>query len=292
MTVNTTDVNNTPGPEGGSGNEAQQKKRRRRRGKRPPSAPAAGSGNAAPSTESPSPQNSAGTSQGRTSGSGQAEQSRSKGRRHKRRKEDRQSEAQHAPAQLTTNNTQHDAGPALIAEKTENTPKAEKTEKSGKRQRPDTPPKRESVLQRRLHREAVNREDLHEETPTPVSGPINATSVDSYISQLRGWQREVVGKLRSMVKSQAADAEETILWSQPVYTLNGPVIYIKAFSDHVNLGFWRGNELDDPSNRLSGELPTMRHITIRHVNEMDKELFEALIRQAVKLNRDKGDPTQ
>ena len=76
-----------------------------------------------------------------------------------------------------------------------------------------------------------------------------------------------------------------------MYSLNGPICYIKAFSDHVNLGFWRGNEIDDPAERLVGELETMRHVTIRHVNEVDRELFEAYVRQAVKLSKEKGDAT-
>jgi hypothetical protein len=147
------------------------------------------------------------------------------------------------------------------------------------------------VLQRRLSREAKVREEQEQDEMMPPPPPVNINSVDAYMNHLRGWQREVVGKLRSIVRAQAPDAEETILWSQPVYTLDGPVIYIKAFSDHVNLGFWRGNEVDDPSGKLSGELPTMRHFTIRHVNDVDRELIEGLVRSAVKLNREKGNPT-
>ncbi|RPI67062.1 MAG: DUF1801 domain-containing protein, partial [Ignavibacteriae bacterium] len=127
-----------------------------------------------------------------------------------------------------------------------------------------------------------------EEAPAPQ--PI-ATDVDTYIRNLKGWQREVVTTLRGIVRNQAREAEEAILWSQPVYTLNGPVCYIKAFTDHVNFGFWRGNEIDDPEDLLIGELPTMRHVTIRHVNEVNREAFEGLVRSAVKLNKEKGDPT-
>ncbi len=162
--------------------------------------------------------------------------------------------------------------------------------KHGRRERQEREPQG-SVLQRRLSREAKAREESSEDDFQPAATPVNVNTVEAYISQLRGWQREVVTKLRSIVRSQAPDAKESIMWSQPVYTVNGPVVYIKAFSDHVNLGFWRGNEIDDPAGRLIGELPTMRHITIRHVNEVDRELFEAYVRAAVKLDRDKGDAT-
>jgi hypothetical protein len=35
----------------------------------------------------------------------------------------------------------------------------------------------------------------------------------------------------------------------------------------------------------------MRHIAIKSAKEIKADLFESMIRQAVKLNRDKGDPT-
>lgn len=152
---------------------------------------------------------------------------------------------------------------------------------------------RGSVLQRRSTRGGVDLDAaLAKDQPEEASAPMPiATDVDTYIKQLKGWQREVVTTLRGIVRNQARDAEEGIMWSQPVYTLNGPVCYIKAFSDHVNFGFWRGNEIDDPEDLLTGELPTMRHVTIRHVNDVKRDAFEALVRSAVKLNREKGDPT-
>lgn len=147
-----------------------------------------------------------------------------------------------------------------------------------------------SILQRRLSRES-KQHDTNDEPFVPAPQQPEAATVDAYIARLKGWQRELVTKLRTLIKQQASDASETILWSQPVFTLNGPVLYIKAFTDHVNLGFWRGNELDDSGNRLVGDLPTMRHVIIRNLNEFDKDLFEHYIRQAFKLSREKGDPT-
>jgi hypothetical protein len=69
------------------------------------------------------------------------------------------------------------------------------------------------------------------------------------------------------------------------------VCYIKAFSDHINFGFWRGTDLNDPEGLLVGDLTMMRHITLRHVNDVKRDVFEAMVREAVRLNRDKGDPT-
>lgn len=150
---------------------------------------------------------------------------------------------------------------------------------------------RGSVLQRRATRGDYDDTPKVKDEPAPVLAPINAINVDAYIGHFKGWQREVLTTLRAIIRQGAGDIDESILWSQPVFSSNGPVCYIKAFSDHVNFGFWRGIDLDDPEGLLVGDLTMMRHITIRHVNDVKRDVFEAMVRQAVRLNRDKGDPT-
>ncbi len=150
---------------------------------------------------------------------------------------------------------------------------------------------RGSVLQRRATRGDYDDTPKVKDEPAPVLAPVNAINVDAYIAHFKGWQREVLTTLRAIIRQGAGDIDESILWSQPVFSSNGPVCYIKAFSDHVNFGFWRGIELDDPDGLLVGDLTMMRHITIRHVNDVKRDVFEAMVRQAVRLNRDKGDPT-
>lgn len=147
-----------------------------------------------------------------------------------------------------------------------------------------------TVLNRRQTRGESLLPQPEPETPPPAPAR-SAKSVEEYINHLHGWQREVVITLRSIVRSQSQGIAESILWSQPVYSLNGPVCYIKAFTDHVNFGFWRGNELDDPDSLLSGELETMRHVTIRSIADVNRTVFERFVRQACKLNKEKGDAT-
>ncbi len=149
---------------------------------------------------------------------------------------------------------------------------------------------RGSVLQRRVTRGEYNDVPVQKEEPVVVT-PINAINVEAYIAHHKGWQREVLTTLRSIVRGAAGEIEESILWSQPVFSMNGPVCYVKAFADHVNFGFWRGTELEDPDGLLVGDLTKMRHITLRSMSDVNRELFESMVRQAVRLNRDKGDPT-
>jgi hypothetical protein len=117
-------------------------------------------------------------------------------------------------------------------------------------------------------------------------------TVDAYILSLDPWQAEIARKLRAIVKAAAPEASESIKWAQPVYELNGPFAYFKAFKNTVNFGFWRGADLEDPQGLLEGSGEKMRHVKLGKGEEVDRELLTGFVRQAVELNLQKGDPTK
>jgi hypothetical protein len=116
--------------------------------------------------------------------------------------------------------------------------------------------------------------------------------VDDYIRGLPVWQAEIVMKLRRIVKDAAPQAAEAFKWSQPVYEVNGPFCYMKAFKKAVNFGFWRGAELEDPKGLLQGTGEKMRHVKLSNMSDIVSETFADYVRQAVELNLSKGDPTK
>jgi hypothetical protein len=117
-------------------------------------------------------------------------------------------------------------------------------------------------------------------------------TVDGYIAGLEGWKADVVARVRRIVLEAAPEAKESIKWAQPVYEINGPFCYMKAFKHSVNFGFWRGVELEDPEGLLQGSGEKMRHVKLTSVDDVDEEAFGKFVRQAVQLNLTKGDPTK
>ncbi len=117
-------------------------------------------------------------------------------------------------------------------------------------------------------------------------------SVDEYVTSLDDWQAEIVTALREQVKKAVPDAKEAFKWAQPVYEVNGPFCYIKAFSKYVNFGFWRGIDLDDPQGLLEGAGDKMRHVKLTSVKDIRENAFQDYLRTAANLNRRKGDPTK
>lgn len=110
-------------------------------------------------------------------------------------------------------------------------------------------------------------------------------SVQQFFERLTGWQREMCQKLHDLVQETAPELTVGIKWSRPVYALNGQVCYLQAHSSHINVGFWRGAELDDPKGLLAGTGKSMRHVKIKRDEEIPHQALQALLRQAIKLDR-------
>lgn len=119
-----------------------------------------------------------------------------------------------------------------------------------------------------------------------------ARTVDEYVRGLPADQAEIVSALRDLVRGAAPRASEVFKWAQPVYEHSGPMIFIKAHKAHVNFGFWRGAEMADPAGLLQGEGDRMRHIKVASRQDIRPTAFKALVRQAVRLNAAKGNPTK
>lgn len=117
-------------------------------------------------------------------------------------------------------------------------------------------------------------------------------TVEGYIQSLEPWQMEIVSRVRAIIMKTAPHAKESMKWAQPVYEIEGPFAYMKAFKNAVNFGFWRGVDLDDSKGMLAGDGEKMRHVKLKSLDDIDEGQFTAFVRQAIELNQQKGDPTK
>lgn len=56
--------------------------------------------------------------------------------------------------------------------------------------------------------------------------------------------------------------------------------YVNVFSAHVNVGFFTGAMLTDPSNMLEGTGKRMRHVKIKPGQELNAQALDELVRQS------------
>jgi hypothetical protein len=156
-------------------------------------------------------------------------------------------------------------------------------------------PAKKAVAKKAAVKRAPAKKAAVKKAPARASAPVSARNrgmtVDAYVVGFRDWRGDTVSALRKLIREAAPDAVESIKWGQPVYEVNGPFAYIKAYKNHVNFGLWRGAELTDPKGILEGTGSRMRHVELRSVADIDTAMLQAMVRTAVEMNRIKGDPT-
>lgn len=116
--------------------------------------------------------------------------------------------------------------------------------------------------------------------------------MDGYVGKLPEGQRQIVESLRRLIREAAPQATEAFKWAQPVYEMNGPFAYIKAFGEHVNFGFWRGVEIDAGRGLLVSGGERMAHMKLRETGDVKPAEIARMVKRAVELNREKGDPSR
>lgn len=119
-----------------------------------------------------------------------------------------------------------------------------------------------------------------------------AADPDAYVAALDGWQRRCVEALRAAVRASAA-LDEVVKWGHLVYFSNGPVLLIRAESQRVLLGFWRGQRLRTVEERLQpGGKYEMATLALRENTSVGPATVRRLTREAAALNAALGDPTK
>jgi hypothetical protein len=95
--------------------------------------------------------------------------------------------------------------------------------------------------------------------------------------------------LRRLVLTEIAPCHELVLSMGPklslIYSATERVIadgicYVAPYRRHVNLGFPRGVDLDDPQGLLRGTGKAMRHVQIRQLSELDRPEVRVFLQAA------------
>jgi hypothetical protein len=107
--------------------------------------------------------------------------------------------------------------------------------------------------------------------------------VDVYIAKAAPFARPILEHVRKRVHAAAPEADETLKWGAPSFTIDGKILLMMAaFKAHA-LNFWRGQEIGDGAPKAGamgqfGKLASVADLP------PDAE-FDALIREAAALAR-------
>ena len=106
--------------------------------------------------------------------------------------------------------------------------------------------------------------------------------VEAYIAKAKTPFKEIMIQLRNLIAKTAPEAIENFKWGQPVYSTEKDFCYLKLNKQHVNIGFFNFEKLDDPENLLEGSGKMMRHIKIRKLSDIQAEVLSQMIAQSAK----------
>jgi hypothetical protein len=117
--------------------------------------------------------------------------------------------------------------------------------------------------------------------------------IDAKIEGLGGWRREVLSRIRALIKQAAPEVVEEIKWRKPsnpfgvpVWSQDGIILTGETYKDKVKLTFAKGASLEDPAGLFNSSLEgkSRRAIDLREGDGIDEEAFKALVRSAAELN--------
>ena len=92
--------------------------------------------------------------------------------------------------------------------------------------------------------------------------------------------RRLVHRLHPDVVEVVWPHQGTVGWGVGPKKMSEHYAYLAVHAGHVNLGFYRGASLPDPSGLLGGPGKAMRHVRIDDPGAVDRPEIEALLREA------------
>lgn len=108
------------------------------------------------------------------------------------------------------------------------------------------------------------------------------------IATLGGWRGTTLARMRQLILEAAPDVVEEWKWmGTPVWSHGGILCTGESYKDKIKLTFLKGASLPDPAQLFNASLDgnARRAIDIFEGQTVDAAAFQALIAQAVALNR-------
>ena len=113
-------------------------------------------------------------------------------------------------------------------------------------------------------------------------------AVDGWMQQHSGPLGILAQRWFEVMRSRGGDVTELLHDGHPTACIGDAAFaYVNSFTNHVNVGFFLGAELDDPERLLEGTGRFMRHVKLKPGHEVDANALKRLIEAAYRDMRDR-----
>jgi hypothetical protein len=103
--------------------------------------------------------------------------------------------------------------------------------------------------------------------------------VTDYINGASEEQIVILETLRELIHETIIDVSEEVKWNMPVFNNGKDFAYLRFAKNHITLGFYNIDKIQDPENLLEGEGNTLKHIKIKSKAEIQKEVISLWLKQ-------------
>ncbi len=105
-------------------------------------------------------------------------------------------------------------------------------------------------------------------------------AIDEWLAA-RGHLGKIASRWFELMRNCGDDVRELLHDGHPTACLGDAAFgYANVFTNHLNVGFFRGAELEDPAGILDGTGKFMRHVKIRPEAEIDEKALTEMIERA------------
>jgi hypothetical protein len=121
-------------------------------------------------------------------------------------------------------------------------------------------------------------------------GPAASDLISKRIAELGDWRGQTLARMRKLIREADPAIVEEWKWMGPVWSRDGILCTGESYKRAVKLTFAKGASLKDPARLFNSSLDgkVRRAIDIHEGEQVDAEVFKALIRAAVALNASGG----
>ncbi len=112
-------------------------------------------------------------------------------------------------------------------------------------------------------------------------------TVDELLAPYTPEVRAIAERARELILRVYPDAVEQVDGPDHLiaygrgFRMDEQLWYVAPFKAHVNMGFMRGTEQDDPSGLLEGTGKRLRHVKLRSLEDVERPALLALLRSSL-----------
>ena len=103
-------------------------------------------------------------------------------------------------------------------------------------------------------------------------------AVDAWMQEHPGPLGAIAQQWFGVMRNCGDDVQELLHDGHPTACIGDAAFgYVNAFTNHVNVGFFLGPEMEDPQRLLEGTGKFMRHVKLRPGQEIDSTALKMLV---------------